>query len=269
MNTSFPKNIFDLHVNEVEKANQKTPFFIVKEHGEIIATFYYRKKLDIYNSLSYFFMDEKNQLQGNALGIYGNGKVAYQSYFVDDKLHGKYVSFYPNGMKHIVANYQNGKLHNTFYEYSNTGQLLYEENYKENILDGKMTIWSYDGKGRKELFFKEHRLELRKEYIHNLLVSCRNIDIHESDEYYKRSKENQKRVQEIVPSMMASYSMVPNSTMGQYSMVPNSTMEQYSIKRKYVKSGYYKKVKNVKVKKCKKSKLHKISLCKEKGVRIG
>ncbi len=190
-NIFFIKDIQELKVGDIEQAIQLIPLFVIRDDGTMKHIYYYRQKMKN-NFMMYYYQDHNRMKEGVALCYYENGALYFEMPLVNDLIHGKCTYFYPNGRKYIVANYKNGDLHGIFYEYYYNGQLLFQEEYKDGKLDGILYKWSYDGKKRKELFFENDLLKNEKEYIHNILVSNKDISQEESDEYHRIVKLNTK-----------------------------------------------------------------------------
>ena len=75
-----------------------------------------------------------------------NGRIQFESNYLNGKLHGEYKEFYDNGLTKIQCNYRNGKLHKTYKKWYNNDlnsiAMLY--NYNNDRLDGVHKEW-YDG----------------------------------------------------------------------------------------------------------------------------
>lgn len=71
--------------------------------------------------------------QGEFIGYYPNGMVAWNVHFKDDVLHGKFTHFYPNGNIHFSGSYKNGILNGAFKQYNQYNQMLIA-NFKKGVL---------------------------------------------------------------------------------------------------------------------------------------
>ncbi len=184
----YTKRIDELQEYEYEReVDPVNPLFSFDEHGLLKEVFRHQIRFEnhCYGS---FYADINGVKEGSMYVYYPNGNLAATVDFVGDKLNGFLKSYYFEGVlkKQISARYKDGKLHGTFYEYTASGGLLRMEEYNMGVLDGITTLYSYDGKGRKELEFRNGTLVHENIYVgkHHLL-SSRNMKEDEKTEIIK------------------------------------------------------------------------------------
>jgi antitoxin component YwqK of YwqJK toxin-antitoxin module len=89
---------------------------------------------EIKTKFEHYFIDNKNQKQGEYKKYFLDGKINVLCYYTDNRLNGPYSSYYFNDQIKTECNYKNNKIDGNYLLYDLKGDLI------ENILfiNGRM-----------------------------------------------------------------------------------------------------------------------------------
>ncbi len=175
-NLYFEKNVFELKPNEIQTAIQKVPIYYVTKDFQIEALQYKCRKLRN-NGFTFYYMDNKNRIQGELFGYYPNGNLAMVSQYTDNKLNGKVKMYYQNNSIKTVSNHINGYIHGENYYYSNNGNLLIYEQFQYSKLQGLSKRYCINGCCEAHLQYDNNLVKHIDHYIKNKLVNSYDLDM--------------------------------------------------------------------------------------------